>query len=279
MTDDTRQFRQFRPLSRQASSGTPFGALEAARRLRRRTSIRPLLPAQAELVVQAHLDAARRLRCLAEGFAYPGAGHRARMLQQLAAVPRHHQRRSRAAWSAVKRAWRDARQEALEAEYTRLFFGAASLSPRETAYGDGRRIAGRPVELADINGFYQAFALEPSDTSDQLPDHIAVELEFLASLHLKLAYAQMSHQRARGRVVEQAMAVFLEQHLGRWYRAFAGGLVASTLPYATLGRVLVQELDAEVRHAAVHPKLFAGRLPADFMQADALECPRAEVVD
>ncbi len=165
----------------------------------------------------------------------------------------------------------------MRAVYARVFLGSGPCPLRESAYGDGRRIAGRPAELADINGFYSAFGLAPSSAEPDLPDHLCSELEFYSLLLMKLAYASERGWRQRRRVAARAAKKFLEDHLGRWIGALAAQLrsCGAASPYRELAECLEGLVAAEVKRLRVHPSSAVGRLPRDLMQDDEFACPRA----
>ncbi len=110
------------------------------------------------------------------------------------------------------------------AEHRRLF-GALSLDcpPYETCYG-ASHVFQQAQALADISGFYRAFGLEPSETGHERADHISAELEFMAFLALKEAHALGQGLGEQARICREAQKKFLEDHLGRWTRAFSQGL-------------------------------------------------------
>lgn len=67
--------------------------------------------------------------------------------------------------------------------------------------------------LADIAGFYRAFNLK---TSGETPmDHLSVELEFMANLALKEAYAILNRNEEMLEIVTKAGRDFLRDHLSR----------------------------------------------------------------
>ena len=75
--------------------------------------------------------------------------------------------------------------------------------------------------LGDLQGSYRAFGLKLSGRAHERPDHIAVECEFLAFLALKEACAAELHGADKAELCGDASRRFLEQHLGRFARAFA----------------------------------------------------------
>jgi TorA maturation chaperone TorD len=227
----------------------------------------------------ALLQRAFALRTLAEAFAYPDAGHVrrvramfARLARPGAADPPLHRAIVRA-----ERAWANADDEPLRAEYARLFLGNAPCPLRETAYGDARRVAGRSAELADIAGFYTAFGFAVSEREPDLPDHLCAELEFCSVLLLKLAYGARGGWSAGGRIVAHALRSFVQDHLGRWVRALGAELerAGARAPYRELARLLERIVANEAKRLSAAPSPFAGRLPEDFMQADEYRCPMA----
>lgn len=98
-------------------------------------------------------------------------------------------------------------------------------------------IATRGPLLADVAGYYEAFAYRPQ--LQEVPDHAAVELGFAAFLALKIAFA--AHE---GRVDESSVAVeachtFLSAHLDSWLGCFCDALTASgSTRYIALARYL-----------------------------------------
>ncbi|MBI2296083.1 MAG: molecular chaperone TorD family protein [Betaproteobacteria bacterium] len=211
---------------------------------------------------------------LAQGFLWPESGHKARVASKLAAANWPWPGRARDL-NALRRAWRAASEAMLRDEYGRLFAAGGPCSPHETAYGDGRRIAGRAHELADIGGFYAAFGLTPSTANPDLPDHIGAELEFYSLLLVKQAYARSRGRRGDLRVARDAGRLFIEQHLGRWAGALAQSMThaSAASPYRELARALAAAVAAECRHLRTRSAPVEGTPPFDEMQADAFTCP------
>ena len=80
----------------------------------------------------------------------------------------------------------------------------------------------QPHRLADLAAFYRAFGLEVANGAAERPDHIGMELEFMAVLAAKEAYAH-EHQFDGNQlaVCHDAQKKFLREHLGRWSPGFA----------------------------------------------------------
>ena len=104
-------------------------------------------------------------------------------------------------------------------EYTYLFMWGKSVPPYESSYTN-RTPAGNQ-ELADVSGFYRAFGFDIANDAQEMPDHISAELEFLAMLCAKEAYALEHAWQEQAEVCRAARREFLAEHLNRWLPAFA----------------------------------------------------------
>lgn len=180
-----------------------------------------------------------------------------------------------AALAAFRRVQDETPADALAEEYVFLFDRQVPCPPYETAYGDGRRMAGKAAELADVAGFYTAFHLRPSTLHPDMEDHVAAELEFMSILALKEAVARADGLDRALEVTRGAERLFLRDHLGRWAGAFARRLRETTsLPYYRAAADLLGSLvDAEVRALGAKPAPVTGLVGADPLQAESLACP------
>jgi TorA maturation chaperone TorD len=151
--------------------------------------------------------------------------------------------------------------EAADATYWRLF-GHTTRGPIcacETEYGPDNGFH-QPQQLADINGYYLAFGLQPGAASDLRADHIACECEFMDFLCRKEALLTSTATEPPAaetletlETTRQAERTFLRDHLGRFGRAF-GTRVAAQDPngyLGAIGRTLALFLDGECQRAGV----------------------------
>jgi TorA maturation chaperone TorD len=106
--------------------------------------------------------------------------------------------------------------------------------------------------MADIAGFYRAFGLEPSHAWPARPDHVALELEFMAFVLLKKRLALVGEEGnpekdEQASICEAAARSFFRDHLAWWLPSFATGLRRKEGHgfYAELGRVLAAFLPVE----------------------------------
>lgn len=106
------------------------------------------------------------------------------------------------------------------AEYDRVF-GMGSGDCYETEFSANREPFFRAQQMADVAGFYRAFGLK--ETKDR-PDHLTIELEFMAFLIAKERMAQDSGDPSRAderrEVCRSAQAEFLRDHLVWWVPSF-----------------------------------------------------------
>lgn len=124
---------------------------------------------------------------------------------------------------------RDADPEHLRQEFTRLFMGVSrSRSPRppyESLYRDGQLYSSITSE---VQRGYLAAGLDVADENgNELPDHLGVELQFLAALCEYAAGedAPLAPERAR-----DAQEWFLDEHLLTWIEGFRGRVLAADPP-------------------------------------------------
>lgn len=147
--------------------------------------------------------------------------------------------------------------ENMQSEYLRLFDVGREVSPYETEYLTGKA-SRKPFALADITGFYRAFGfgLNEGLPFKEAPDHIAIELEFMAILTWKEVFAHENQQAEGLEIVRKARKAFFEEHLARWGFCFCRKVSASRTNglYGTLSdllkRVLMEQCDEYALDAA-----------------------------
>lgn len=105
----------------------------------------------------------------------------------------------------------------LQGLYHRLLGASGQVPDVECAYDDNTA-GGRGPLIADVAGFYRAFAYEHAGPNTA--DHIAAELDFMGWLSLKRAYARHTGAAEQIEITEAAQAKFVQDHLGRWAMPF-----------------------------------------------------------
>ncbi|GBC85354.1 Selenate reductase assembly chaperone protein [bacterium HR11] len=147
----------------------------------------------------------------------------------------------------------------LEAEYIRTFTHVTPVEypPYETQYGH-TQVFYQSQQLADIAGFYRAFGLDVSTGAKERLDHISVELEFMAFLAYKEAYARAHDGDAAGEICRRAQQSFMTHHLGRFGPLFARRLrqKAGDGYYGAPAELLERFLEAEFAYLGVRPLVF-----------------------
>jgi nitrate reductase assembly molybdenum cofactor insertion protein NarJ len=119
-----------------------------------------------------------------------------------------------------------ARGVATEGQYHSVFGPGGPAPPREATYLERLELGSLMSELA---AYYGAFGYTPS--VDEAPDHIAVEIGFVAYLKLKQALALAEGRDDRAEVAECAARSFTATHLAVMAEPLAKVLAASHLDY------------------------------------------------
>jgi nitrate reductase assembly molybdenum cofactor insertion protein NarJ len=121
-----------------------------------------------------------------------------------------------------------AARDASEGIYLRLFAEGGFVSPRECTW---RHREDPGQILADIAGFYEAFAFRPR--MEDPTDHVAVETGFVGYLHLKLAHALAQRDEESAEITAQAIVGFLRAHLSLFAERWAERVAATGVPHLT----------------------------------------------
>lgn len=139
----------------------------------------------------------------------------------------------RQALAALWAAWNTAEAGGLSlpAEHTYLFARQVLVPIHEAGYAEAGGI-GRPQDLSRLAELYAAFGFQVAERAKDLPDHLAIQLEFVSALYLKEAYALEQGWTGRARVAGKGRATFLREHLVWWYSPFEEKLRANArLPF------------------------------------------------
>jgi TorA maturation chaperone TorD len=233
-----------------------------------------------EPLVQDILNRARRFGLLADALTYPDGEQWQAVSADLALMLETHapmlSEGERAAAEGLARAWEESDEEAVRAEYGRMFLGQTPCSLHEASYSSARNLAGPAAAIADISGFYLAFGVDIREDSPERPDHLPTELEFYATLLVKEAYALFNGWHEEHEITVEAARHFLGDHLGRWRGVLStrlGDLDACS-PYPEIAGWLdvILELECDLRQLVPEP---LGDMVSDPMQSDALICPHA----
>jgi len=116
--------------------------------------------------------------------------------------------------------FRDASQEDLRLDYTRLFLGPIHIrsKPYGSVYLDRGNIVMGDSTMAAL-ALYSEGGFQVAEAFEEMPDHVAVELEFLYLLNARLGD---SHSDTGERDLLAALERrFLVAHLGRWITPFS----------------------------------------------------------
>lgn len=118
--------------------------------------------------------------------------------------------------------------------------------PAETEYAHWKDPTYRAQQLADIAGFQNAFGLEPSaNEGAERPDHISLEIEFIAFLIQRLQVSQQNPDAPREieatEVTSEALTNFISDHIAWWVPTF--------------GKRVEQQIDALLENQIDGPQL------------------------
>jgi DMSO reductase family type II enzyme chaperone len=168
-------------------------------------------------------------------------------------------------------------------EYNRLFTatGNVLLPIYETEYALDI-VFTKTKELADLKGFYLAFGLElGKDAHGERPDHICIELEFMAMLLIKEAYARNEGWDDKANVCLEARKKFLRDHIGRWGPTFCMMVKrkAEVEFYRTLAELTIDLINGDLKVLNVKPgfiepfEKITEKIKEESPDMDPNECP------
>ena len=221
---------------------------------------------------------------LARALTYPDATHRAALEAEILPVLRGL-RPADEAVAASLAATVEATQAPLEdlrRAHSELFppVGSSDCAVYEAPYRT-RDLFQETDILADIAGFYRAHGLVVGGRERERPDHIAVELEFMALLARKEAHALAELGRGEVEVCRSTQDAFLRDHLGGWGCAFGERLQRLTAHpfYRATGALLTVWLASDMAARRITPSEPVGEPPPPLTreeidaEAENAACP------
>lgn len=116
--------------------------------------------------------------------------------------------------------------ESLAVEHARLFMGPFQLvaPPYGSIYlDDAKTVMGDST--ARVAAFYHACGLHLADDFHELPDHFAVELEFMSYLAFKQREAEVSGDKDEVTRVVSLQREFLDRFLMPWLEPFTSAII------------------------------------------------------
>jgi len=131
----------------------------------------------------------------------------------------------------------------LEVEYTRLFIGPGPhIAPYESVQRGEAQLWGNYT--VDVNKFYQRNGYRIADEFKELPDHISVELQFLAHLLQAEKKCLEKGQAEQVREIKAQYQLFLNNHLKQWLPGFTAQIKtqAKYAYYQAFAKILEQAL-------------------------------------
>ncbi len=135
----------------------------------------------------------------------------------------------------------------------------------ETGYrGDG--IFQQTGLMADIAGFYRAHGLRAGGEEKERPDHITVELEFMAVLARKEAWALREGVVENALICRDTSVLFLSEHVACWAPAFGRRIstISASPWFRNLGQLVALWTEYDLTGlGAVPVEIVEGPLPQD----------------
>lgn len=153
----------------------------------------------------------------------------------------------------LKRAADAARGEAGEGAFHSIFGPGGPAPSREVTY---RSWVQPGYLLSELSSYYDAFSYKP--TTDEAPDHVAVEAGFIAYLKFKELYALECGDGEAAAVTAEAANTFIEDHLSKIAGKLSRSLAESGYEYLKLaGEALFERTgpDKDGSELAVLPVL------------------------
>ena len=146
--------------------------------------------------------------------------------------------------------------ETLAVEYARLFMGPFQLvaPPYGSIYLDDAKVV-MGESTARVAAFYSSCGMQLAADFSELPDHVAVELEFMSWLAYKQREAQSLGEMDEVKRFVKLQQEFLDKFLLPWLEPFTSTIIADgeapfyraiahcTAAFVTADNVLLKTLD------------------------------------
>lgn len=120
---------------------------------------------------------------------------------------------------ALETSFKGVSLEALQLDYSRLFLGPFEIlaKPYGSVYLDGEKVV-MGDSTVSAQALYRQGCFDIAEDFREMPDHVAVELEFLYLITFNIAEASEETKRKDQIQLKQK---FIKEHLGRWVVPFA----------------------------------------------------------
>jgi TorA maturation chaperone TorD len=151
--------------------------------------------------------------------------------------------------------------ERMAVDFTQLFIGPSEfISPYESMFhervdDDWGKLWG--ADTVRVKKFIESAGLEFSKDYGGIPDHLAVELEFMAAVTGKIEEALVAEKRQEALYFLRMKKLFFDDHLSQWIPAFCRKAIpkAETSFYREISRFLA--LFLEMEHKALDEDILA----------------------
>lgn len=138
----------------------------------------------------------------------------------------------------LKSAAQDALEEAGEGLFHHTFGPGGPAPPREATYHQTVQLG---YLMSELQAYYNAFAFHP--VTAEPPDHVSVEIGFIAYLKMKEAYALACHHDEQAATASESAQRFVQEHLANIAQPFANYLRGSGISYlAKAGAALLRRV-------------------------------------
>ena len=145
--------------------------------------------------------------------------------------------------------------QTLLVDYTRLFLGPLeTLAPPYGSAWTGAQPNDEENPLPAVLALFEEGGFDLDPEFRDLPDHVAVELEFLYVLTFNKTQAERDGKVDEAAATEQLRQRFLSEHLGAWIEPFSAAVTANaqTAFYRELAAFTQRFVQAEMVRPVVH---------------------------